>query len=193
MWSSVAAQERTKTATAVSIRHTARVPSDPDALVDVVDADGAVTGTTTRAVMRRDNLPHRSTAIVVLGNDGRLLAQRRANWKDVWPGHWDLAAGGVVESGENVAQSARRELAEELGIDADLVPVATHWFRDDRVQCLASVFVARHEGPFAFDDAEVTEVRWVARTDISTMQSAGTPFCPDGLALLPLLAGHGLF
>jgi isopentenyldiphosphate isomerase len=169
------------------------VPSDPDALVDAVDADGVVTGTTTRAVMRRDNLPHRSTAIVVLAKDGRLLAHRRARWKDVWPAHWDLAAGGVVESGEDVAESARRELAEELGIAVDLVLLATHWFRDERVQCLASVFVARHEGPFAFDDDEVSEVRWVDRADLAAMQRAGTPFCPDGLALLPLLAGHGLF
>ncbi len=50
------------------------------------------------------------------GTDGRLLVHRRADDKDVYPGWWDLAAGGVVGAGEAYGAAARRELAEELGV-----------------------------------------------------------------------------
>ncbi len=87
-------------------------------LVDVVDDDDRVTATVTRAQMRAENLQHRSVGIAVLGTDGRLLVHRRADDKDVWPGRWDLAAGGVVAAGEEYAAAAVRELREEVGIDA---------------------------------------------------------------------------
>ena len=67
--------------------------------------------------MRAENLRHRSVAIIVTSSDGRLLVHRRADHKDVFPGLWDLAAGGVVAPGETYELAAERELAEELGID----------------------------------------------------------------------------
>ncbi len=87
-----------------------------DELVDIVDDDDQVIATVTRAEMRARRLQHRSVGIVVMSEDGRLLVHRRSATKDIWPGWWDIAAGGVVATGESYDDAARRELAEELGI-----------------------------------------------------------------------------
>ena len=45
---------------------------------------------------------------------------RRAEWKDVYPGYWDVCFGGVLGAGEAWDDAAHRELQEEAGIDAPL-------------------------------------------------------------------------
>ncbi len=143
--------------------------------------------------MRRDNLAHRASAIAVLSTDGQLLIHRRAAWKDVWPSYWDIAAGGVVEAGEDISHSAARELREELGVSAELRYLGDSWYRDDHVQVLSSMYVAIHDGPFVFDDAEVVEVRFVSRMELVALAST-EPFCPDNVGvLLESLSHHGLF
>ena len=75
----------------------------PDELVDIVDDDDHVIATVTRREMRAGRLLHRSVGIAVMSSDDRLLIHRRSLDKDVWPGWWDIAAGGVVLSGETIS------------------------------------------------------------------------------------------
>jgi ADP-ribose pyrophosphatase YjhB (NUDIX family) len=49
--------------------------------------------------------------------DGKVLLVERG--KEPWKGKWSLP-GGSLEFGETVREAARRELAEETGIEADL-------------------------------------------------------------------------
>jgi 8-oxo-dGTP pyrophosphatase MutT (NUDIX family) len=115
------------------------VEPDPGSeLVDVVDADDRVLRTVTRAEMRRDRLRHRCTFVVVRTSDGGVLVHRRSEEKDLWPGAWDLAVGGVVTAGEDWESAARRELAEEVGIEGvDLVELGRGRYRDDHVDEVA--------------------------------------------------------
>ena len=158
-------------------------------LVDVVDADDVVVATVTRAEMRARRLRHRAVSIAVVGSDGRLLIHRRADTKDIWPGWWDIAAGGVVGAGEHYDDAARRELTEELGVHADVLePLGTAAYEDDDVALVGRGYVVHHDGPFAFTDGEITEVRWVTRAGLDVM-IATERFVPDNLALLlPLLS-----
>jgi 8-oxo-dGTP diphosphatase len=50
--------------------------------------------------------------------EGRWLAGRRAPWLSSWPGRWALGAGGAVDLGESPADTLRRELHEEWGVEA---------------------------------------------------------------------------
>ena len=157
-------------------------------LVDIVDDDDHVIATVTRAEMRKRRLQHRSVGIAVLSSDGRLLVHRRSLAKDLWPGWWDIAAGGVVTAGETYEAAARRELAEELGItDAVLEPIGHGRYVDDQVAELCHGYRVAHDGPFTFVDGEIVEVRWVTFAELDTMR-AEERFLPDSLTmLLPLL------
>jgi isopentenyldiphosphate isomerase len=158
-------------------------------LVEWVDDDGRVLGIVARSRVRAENLLHRSVFVAVRSvAGGELLVHRRAAWKDVWPGYWDLAAGGLCAVGEPWAAAARRELAEELGIEVvDLEELGIFSYRDRQVAELAHVYVVRHDGPFRFDDGEVTDVAWVALDQLDDW-CAGRAVCPDSAAgVRPLL------
>jgi len=160
----------------------------PEELVDIVDDHDRVITTVTRREMRAKRLLHRSVGIAVMSADGRLLVHRRSTLKDVWPGWWDIAAGGVVLGGETYEQAAVRELAEELGVvGAELEYIGSGRFVDDNVAEICRGYRVVHDGPFAFDDGEVVEVRWVTFAELEEMRSAHR-FLPDSITLLlPLL------
>jgi len=132
-----------------------------DELVEVVDEAGAVLRLVTRAEMRAGNLRHRAVAVVVVTGAGELVAHRRADWKDVWPGRWDVAFGGVAVVGEDWDTAARRELAEELGVDVPasaLRPLGFDSYRDGSVSWVGPVYAVTHDGPFRPRDGEVAEL-----------------------------------
>jgi isopentenyldiphosphate isomerase len=163
-------------------------PSGPAAEpVEVLDEEGRPRAVVTRAEMRRGNLRHRAVYVLVLDGQGRLLVHRRAAWKDVWPGRWDVALGGVVRVGESPAETARRELAEEAGVEAPLLHLGRGHYEGPEVRVVGEVFLARCDGPFTFPDGEVVEAGWVASSDLPGWL-AGRPVCPDSITIaLPLL------
>jgi isopentenyldiphosphate isomerase len=156
-------------------------------LVDIVDDHDRVVDTVPRWRMRAERLRHRTVFIIVTSTDGRLLVHRRSDDKDLWPGRWDLAVGGVVGAGEDYADAARRELAEEVGVtDADPVPVGGAVnYTDDDVQLVGRCYRIVHDGPFTFADGEVVEARLVDRAQLSELLRTAA-FVHDSVALLPL-------
>jgi 8-oxo-dGTP pyrophosphatase MutT (NUDIX family) len=153
-------------------------------LVDVVDVDGQVVDTVTRAEMRRRRLRHRTVFIAVTDPAGeRLLVHRRADWKDISPGWWDIAFGGVVGAGERWDDAAARELQEEAGIVAPLEPLGDATYEDEAVAEVCQVYVARSEGPFTFADGEVVEVAWVDLGSLAVWLE-GRAVCPDSVAVV---------
>ena len=68
--------------------------------VDIVDDSDCVVGQALRSDVRRKNLRHRSVYILVFNSSGQLFAHRRTLTKDVFPGYWDVAVGGVLTAGE---------------------------------------------------------------------------------------------
>jgi 8-oxo-dGTP pyrophosphatase MutT (NUDIX family) len=154
-----------------------RRPRPADELVEVVDPSGAVVEVVTRARMRAEHLRHRAVFVAVESSDGRVLVHRRSEDKDVWPGWWDLAVGGVVAAGEPWLDAARRELAEEVGlhgVDPELL--SSGRYEDEVVRLVARVYRV------------VLEARFVTRVELDELV-ASRPFLPDSLALvLPLLS-----
>jgi 8-oxo-dGTP pyrophosphatase MutT (NUDIX family) len=139
--------------------------------------------------MRAERLRHRAVFIAVRSSAGLLLVHRRSAAKDLWPSRWDVAVGGVVAAGEDYAIAARRELLEEVGIDAEPIPLGGEHhvgaYRDDDVDLVARCYVVVHDGPITFADGEVVEARWLDRDELDALLAAA-PFVPDSLALLPM-------
>jgi 8-oxo-dGTP pyrophosphatase MutT (NUDIX family) len=167
----------------------ARSPRAGDEPVDVVDEDDRVVATVPRRQMRAERLRHRAVFVAVISSAGQVLVQRRSEAKDLWPGWWDIGAGGVVGAGEGFDAAARRELHEELGIDAVPLPLGggrhAAAYADAEVQLVARCYRVVHDGPVAFVDGEVTEVRWLGLTEFEALRERER-FVPDSLALLPI-------
>lgn len=166
-----------------------------DELVALVDADGVVTGAERRSVVRRDNLRHAATAVLVRSPEGEVFVHRRAPTKDWAPSHWDAAAGGILSHGEEPDGSARRELAEELGLAVEtLVPRGLSRYEDETTRVVEHVFetTVPREVHFDFADGEVTEGRWMSLPDLARhLADPAWPFVPDTRALLADLAARG--
>lgn len=90
----------------------------------------------------------------VLGWDGRIVVLRNGR------GEWELP-GGRLEAGDAGPEAAlRREIAEEVGLDADVGPLVDSWIYDvegKRVLILTYACQARSPGPLVVSD-EHTEV-----------------------------------
>ena len=152
-------------------------------LVDVVDETGRPIGVVTRREMRTHRLPHRTCYIFVFDRGGRLLIHLRTATKDVYPAYWDVAVGGVLAAGESFEAGARRELHEELGIDAPLEPLFPMRYTDAHTVVQGMVYLLVHAGPFHLQAEEIVRAEFVPLEEIGS-RAAREPFCPDGLAAL---------
>ncbi len=164
--------------------------NSPNEMVEEVDMLGNVLRLVTRRQMRAERLGHRSVFIAVVSESGDLLVHRRAETKDLWPGWWDVAVGGVIAPGETDDVAAHRELAEELGVEGvQLEKLGTGAYEDSAVRLVATIYLCRSDGPFSFADAEITEAHWVSPVELPEWLRA-QPFLPDSVALvLPLIPG----
>ena len=136
-----------------------------DEYFDIIDDD---TGRIVGRALRREchgnpKLIHRSVRIIVYHPDGKsMLLQKRSMRKDIFPGRWDMAVGGHVDSGETPDQAAVREMREELGMPAD-VPLkklfqlkVRNEVESENVQEYSAVF----GGPFLPQEEELDEIRF---------------------------------
>ena len=161
-----------------------------DELVARFDAAGNLVGACRRSVMRRENLWHAASSIVVQGPDDRVYLHRRTLSKDVFPGLLDFAAGGVVLADEDPAVGARRELDEELGVhSAELVALGVVTYADEHTRYHAHRFTTTWNGAIRWQPEEVAWGDWVPLPDLLRRidQEPGS-FVPDSVAVwLPVL------
>ena len=163
-------------------------------IVALVDRTGAVTGHAERSVVRRDNLMHAATAVLVRDGAGRIYVHRRSPDKDWAPGHHDAAAGGVLTYGEDPDASAARELAEELGIvGAELRPLGLSVHEDESTRCVEHCYETTWTGPVRHADGEVVWGAWMTLPELAAhLADPSWPFVPDTRALLDRLAAEGV-
>ena len=147
-------------------------------IVMVVDGENRPVAEQPRHRVRSENLRHRATYIFVFDRRGRVLVQRRTAVKDIYPGYFDLAAGGVVAAGESYEECAEREAEEELGIRGTVLePKLDLYYEDARNRCFGRAFTCVHDGPFTLQPEEVESVAFRTVDEIETGSIA--PITPD--------------
>jgi 8-oxo-dGTP pyrophosphatase MutT (NUDIX family) len=161
-----------------------------DEIVAIVDEHNHVVGTAPRREMRAKRLPHRSTYILVFNAGGELYVQKRTMTKDVFPGYYDVAAGGVVLAGESYEQGAARELEEEMGIrGVPLTRLFDFYFENERTRLWGCAFSCVYDGPIALQEEEVESGAFMPVDEI-VYRSETVPFTPDGMYVLRRYLGH---
>lgn len=94
-----------------------------DELLDLVDAEDRVIGQKRRSEVYAEKLHNvRVVNLFIVNSRGELWIPRRTAHKRSFPLCLDMSMGGHVESGETYEETFRRELREELNLDADTVP-----------------------------------------------------------------------
>lgn len=111
------------------------------------------------------------TSIIPILEDGRIVLARRYD-----TGSWALP-GGMVEWGEEIATTVRRELLEETGLElvgiSRLVGVYSKPERDPRVHSVCVVVEAKVRGKIQIrDELEISEVEAFNPNDLPLLRLA---------------------
>lgn len=167
-------------------------------LFDICDNKGNPTGKVTeRSVAHATGAIHRTAHVWIVrqaeNGSWQILLQKRSQQKDSFPGCMDTSSAGHVQAGCECLESARRELKEELGIDAseeDLTYVG--YFDDGDVKAefngkpfhdheIAFVHVYEKEidiNQLILQKEEVDAVQWMDYHECRSLVAAGDKrFC----------------
>lgn len=149
----------------------------PDEIFDIVDENDRPIARATRAETHAKRLRHRAVHGWVFNTAGQILLQKRSLQKDTAPGLWDSSCSGHLDAGENYDTAILRELREELSLTPDKLP--SPLFKTDATPATGNEFTQvyrlQSEGPFHPNPAEITELRWLAPTDLDAQLLA----CPE--------------
>ena len=152
-----------------------------DETITIVDADNNVVGSAIRREMRARGLPHRASYILVFNSKGELFVQKRTMSKDIYPGYYDVATGGVVLADESYDLSAERELAEELGArNTPLTPQFDFRHEDDRNLVWGRLYTCQYDGEIVLQEEEVESGSFFSIDKVLELIKK-EPFTPDGL------------
>lgn len=140
---------------------------------------------------------------VVILNDERevLLLRQYQDGKDIW-----LVPGGAVETNENSAEAAVREVKEETGLDVEIEKLIWHVeeVSEKRGQRFVNFFLARVTGgdlhlgedPERRDDGQVMrEVKFVSKEEMKGLAVLYPEYLKDELWTLleDGIAAHNIY
>ncbi len=131
-----------------------------------------------------DGILHRAFSIFLFDGEGRLLLQQRSADKPLWGGYWSNTVCSHPRKGESYEAATKRRLADELGIEADLVYLFRFQyqarFRDVGSENeLCSVFIGRFNGTVLPNSTEIAAVRWIQPDELDRwMETAPDELTP---------------
>lgn len=151
----------------------------------VVDENDNVVGWASRSECHKRGLIHRSVYVIVLNDKGEIFIQKRSMSKDLYPGLYACSASGHVEYGEGYEEAAKRELMEELGINAQLKLIGKFKCFSETEREISALYLCRHNGPFKLNSEEISEGRFMSIEEIKRMlKDCGKMFAHGSLLAL---------
>jgi isopentenyldiphosphate isomerase len=100
-----------------------------DELIDILTSEGKPTQKKAlKSEAHKNGWFHATVHIWLFTLDKKILLQKRAHTKKVFPGIWDISVAGHIVAGEEVLEAAKREIFEEIGLqlhDKELIKIGT--------------------------------------------------------------------
>ena len=136
-------------------------------LIAVADENDETISTHLRGTPMKSNHYPMIAAVLLFNSRGNLILQKIAAHKK-WGGLWTYSAAGHVDAGEDYASAAKRELKEELGVDAKIECQITAFpvIREGKKIAYHHVFVVHSNEKIIPDKNEVSEVREISLNDL---------------------------
>ncbi len=162
-------------------------------VVDLVDEEDNVIGAATIVECLQNGFLHRAVAVLVMRSDGGFILQQRSK-RDLWhPGLWTLSSTGHVKKGESYDSAAKRELREEIGIEASptggqkrLLPPIREGSLTEREW--VAFYLVKSDDPAEIDPAELEGAREFSEQELRTAMDSGT-LTPDAVIILKEFLG----
>jgi isopentenyl-diphosphate delta-isomerase len=151
------------------------IVSNPAEKLILVDSDDREIGALPKSDCHvGDGILHRAFSIFVFNSDGDVLLQKRSADKPLWPMYWSNACCSHPRLGESMEVAVRRRMREELGVDCPLTflykfeyQAAYEDIGAERELC--SVYIGESDGPFDPNRAELADLRFFPRDELSAM------------------------
>ena len=154
-------------------------------MIDVLGSNGDPTGEVlSRKEVHRLGKLHRAVHLYLFNKENNLLIQRRSASADHYPSMFSISVTGHVDSGERSIEAVRRELEEELGLnanhedfkflfssrrDATLSPT----YIDRQINDIYACWLDFDSQNLSFDRTEVSEIKCVSLSHFKTMVESG--------------------
>lgn len=159
-----------------------------DILVQIVDENDNPIGLSSVPDSRARGLITRISRVMVENSKGdKVLLQQRSHDNKLRPGCWDNSAAGHVDAGEDYLIAAKREMLEEIGINADgLEKIGKFYtsFKTDsfKLNQFNTVYKYKYDQtPKKLQKSEVSEVKWFSINDLKNLVSKTPELCTIGL------------
>lgn len=152
--------------------------------LDIVNEKNEIVGRASKKEIYEKLLPHRIVHILVFNDKGEMALQLQSKYKSFCPRHWCTAAAGHVKAGESCEEAALRELEEELGVKAAILPAYKDVYEYKSLKKIIVTFKTVFNGPFNINPNEVEGVKFFSLGKIREMIRNGEKFHPELLFLL---------
>ena len=139
---------------------------------DILNSAGEPTGETVvrSANALKEGQYHLVVHIWVINDKGKTLIQKRSDNVEILPGIWATTSGSAL-SGETELDAAKRELSEELGINAeeDDFKFIKKYRGKNNIVYVYAVHKNLGISEITMQDEEVQAVKWVSSQELSEM------------------------
>ena len=151
-----------------------------DEIIDILTPEGKPTGKTAlKSEAHKNGWFHPTVHVWLFTSDEKILLQKRALTKKVFPGLWDISVAGHIGAGETVLSSAKREVFEEIGLNLEskgLIKIGTRIHKVTHQNGIQDnehhhVFIAELKVPLSELKIQKEEVADIKLFDLSTLKN----------------------
>jgi len=138
-------------------------------LWDAYKADGTLAGFD---IIRGENIPesyyHLVCEAVIQHTDGEYLLMQRSFEKEIYPGKWEVGAGGSALKGEDKLQAVLREIEEETGIKEGVCEEIYSLIHEGhRAIYYGYLFVTScDKKSIRLQEGETIDYKWITKTEL---------------------------
>lgn len=149
-------------------------------ILEVVDQNNNIVGTSSRKECYEKGLLHRAVNIFIFNSKGEVFLHKRSKKKLRFKDFWDLSCSEHVSVGESFINAAKRGLKEELNVEVDLEEIIPIHHVDDTDQSnkysdneLVITYKGVYDGEMKYDPQEVADGKFFDIEEVNRLIDAG--------------------
>lgn len=132
----------------------------------VVDENDEVLGRAARSKCHQEGFIHRSVYVIVINGREEIFLQKRSMRKELYPGYYACSVTGHVEYGESYEEAAKREMREELGIEAPLKEICKFKCFSEEEREISVLYLCRYDGQIEPNAEEISKGEFLSTEEV---------------------------